>query len=119
MQTYRQDQGLPNTNPFTWAVSGKMYTALAIQAAGAQLLVSVMLAELLRWFRLKIAGTGTALSFCHSQDQPEAAAGLASFADYSESQYAYPTASAAGHKHQTHSAMFDQVSRGASQCTCC
>lgn len=38
-QTYKQDQGLPNTNPFTWAVSGKMYTALAIQAAGVLITV--------------------------------------------------------------------------------
>ena len=34
-QCYKQDQGVPNTNPFTWAVSGRMYTALAVQAAGA------------------------------------------------------------------------------------
>lgn len=35
MQCYRQDQGLPNLNPFSWTVSGRMYVSLAIQAAGA------------------------------------------------------------------------------------
>lgn len=33
-QCYRQDQGLPDLNPFAWSVSGRMYVSLAIQAAG-------------------------------------------------------------------------------------
>lgn len=31
-QTYRIDQGLPNTNPFRWHVSGRMFSSCGIQA---------------------------------------------------------------------------------------
>ena len=37
VQTYKVDQGQPNTNPFAWDVAGRMYVALAVQAGGASL----------------------------------------------------------------------------------
>lgn len=36
MQTYRQDQGLPNVTPWTWSCTTKFFVYLAIQAAGAR-----------------------------------------------------------------------------------
>ena len=33
-QTYRAASGLPNTDPFTWAVTGRVFSLLCMQAAG-------------------------------------------------------------------------------------
>ena len=33
-QTYKEESGLPNTSPFTYAVSGRVFILLCLQAAG-------------------------------------------------------------------------------------
>ena len=41
-QTYKEESGLPNTSPFTYAVSGRVFILLCLQAAGDCLLLTVL-----------------------------------------------------------------------------
>ena len=40
-QTYKEESGLPNTSPFTYAVSGRVFILLCLQAAGDCLLLAL------------------------------------------------------------------------------